>query len=542
MAASFFSLNLFSQQDYYISELNGNDGNDGLTIQTAWKTIQNLPTNLVSGSSVLFERGGIYRGEIYYGSNKANGVTFGAYGSGNKPKLKGSVRITGWIPTVHPSLGSNVYEADVSGLLYDTSNGIQHLFVDDKIATIARYPNVSSPKEVNWLTVEANTGSTSFSDSELANYGKPDGYWIGATLRIRSYSWSFRVGEITGYNSSNGKITSSILSNQKPEWGYFIDGKLEELDYPGEWFFDDVAQKIYYYPLIGHNPNNLLIEGATYNNVVKISGCNNVEIENVALDQCLNAALSLSMNASMLVKNCNMSNNNKGVSIYKCNDFIMEDSELIDNYNESISVLAPSTFNVGFSEIRKNLIKNSGVYSGYAKRYDGIYSNAAISIFCNDYRYVENVIDSCGWNGINLKKDNNIIKNNIVKNALLLLNDGGAINISGGSDNNVIDGNILLNSFGNVDDGSNGWSSLTNQHRHPSYAQGLGSDSNPDGNIIINNTIANNQYWGIRMNNFKNSTVSNNIVYGNSDQIVVQDHKTASFGHTITNNVCYSLN
>lgn len=68
---------------YYIS-YRGSDENDGLSPQNPWKTLTKLSysnAQLRNGDAVLFERGGVYRGNI----GCVNGVTYGAYGSGDKP-------------------------------------------------------------------------------------------------------------------------------------------------------------------------------------------------------------------------------------------------------------------------------------------------------------------------------------------------------------------------------------------------------------------------------------------------------------------------
>ena len=71
---------------YYVSN-SGNDSNDGKTPATAWKTLNKVNSaRLAVGSYVCFERGGIFRGKL---TAKA-GVTYTAYGTGDKPKLYGS--------------------------------------------------------------------------------------------------------------------------------------------------------------------------------------------------------------------------------------------------------------------------------------------------------------------------------------------------------------------------------------------------------------------------------------------------------------------
>ncbi|MBE6787116.1 MAG: hypothetical protein E7537_02075 [Ruminococcaceae bacterium] len=68
---------------YYVSN-NGDDNNDGLTPKTAWKTLNKVTTaNLNEGDGVFFERGNLFRGKF----TAQNGVTYSAYGQGEKPKF-----------------------------------------------------------------------------------------------------------------------------------------------------------------------------------------------------------------------------------------------------------------------------------------------------------------------------------------------------------------------------------------------------------------------------------------------------------------------
>ncbi|MBE9561917.1 MAG: hypothetical protein IMF12_03495, partial [Proteobacteria bacterium] len=253
---------------YYISGLTGNDANDGNSEATAWQTIDKLSnTKLEDNSSVLFKRGETFRGAV---STKAypKEIRYDAYGTGANPIIAGSVQITNWQP-----FDKNIYVADVSSFITEDKKGnentIEHLFVNSELMTIARYPNVNSPADKNWLKVGATAGTDSFTDPQLIAYNKPKNYWKDATLRIRTYSWYYKVFPITGYD--NGKITAKGLGKQLPEWGYFLDGKLEELDYPGEWYYDAETKKVYLYPKSGINPNDALIEGATYDIGIHIS-------------------------------------------------------------------------------------------------------------------------------------------------------------------------------------------------------------------------------------------------------------------------------
>jgi len=74
---------------YYVSSLNGNDKNDGLSPETAWKTLDRVTVKqkktIVAGDVVAFERGSVFwtiSGDPFCGKS---GVTYTAYGEGEKP-------------------------------------------------------------------------------------------------------------------------------------------------------------------------------------------------------------------------------------------------------------------------------------------------------------------------------------------------------------------------------------------------------------------------------------------------------------------------
>lgn len=76
----------FPGQAYYVSN-DGDDTNDGKTPETAWATLERVNNAwLQPGDAVLFERGGMWRGHLY----GWKGVTYSAYGTGEKPRIYGS--------------------------------------------------------------------------------------------------------------------------------------------------------------------------------------------------------------------------------------------------------------------------------------------------------------------------------------------------------------------------------------------------------------------------------------------------------------------
>lgn len=73
---------------YYVSA-EGDDGNDGLTPETPWRTAAKVnEASLQPGDGVFFRRGDIWRMDMI--ANNQEGVTYSAYGEGAKPAFYGS--------------------------------------------------------------------------------------------------------------------------------------------------------------------------------------------------------------------------------------------------------------------------------------------------------------------------------------------------------------------------------------------------------------------------------------------------------------------
>lgn len=71
---------------YYVS-MQGDDANDGKTPETAWASLEMVNTaDLSRGDSVRFQRGGIWRGQLW----AQEGVSYCAYGKGEKPRIYAS--------------------------------------------------------------------------------------------------------------------------------------------------------------------------------------------------------------------------------------------------------------------------------------------------------------------------------------------------------------------------------------------------------------------------------------------------------------------
>jgi len=90
------TINIAQAATYYVSQ-SGSDSNTSelaKSIDTPWQTISRVNyANLQPGDSVLFKRGDIFRGNLIPQSGSSAGyITYGAYSTGDKPKILGSIK------------------------------------------------------------------------------------------------------------------------------------------------------------------------------------------------------------------------------------------------------------------------------------------------------------------------------------------------------------------------------------------------------------------------------------------------------------------
>ncbi len=106
---------------YYISA-EGDDANDGLSPKTPKKTYAALRGSLKAGDAVLFRRGDIFRGQQVIVSD----VSYGAYGSGIKPRFYGSIngKEGEWKPTATKGVYEYSKVVKYANIIFDNGKAI----------------------------------------------------------------------------------------------------------------------------------------------------------------------------------------------------------------------------------------------------------------------------------------------------------------------------------------------------------------------------------------------------------------------------------
>ncbi|MGD0336882.1 MAG: Ig-like domain-containing protein [Candidatus Omnitrophota bacterium] len=184
---------------YYVDSQAGSDTNDGLSESTPLQTISKVNTLvLYPGDSVLFKSGEIWREQLIPQSGSAGSgyITYGAYGTGDLPKLLGSIQkisTSDWVDE-----GNNLWSvspdwsapSSQTKLLchFNGTNGATNYTSDDangRTATFSGSAQLSTAQKefgsASILLASATSDYISFPDSDDFAFGSGDfciDFWV----------------------------------------------------------------------------------------------------------------------------------------------------------------------------------------------------------------------------------------------------------------------------------------------------------------------------------------------------------------------------
>ena len=174
---------------YYVSNT-GDDNSDGRSPQTAWRSLEKVNAqSFDKGSVVLFERGGEWRGKVMCRS----GVTYSAYGEGEKPLFIGSKK-----NYADPSLWERTNDPRIwvcTEKLYDV--GI--IAIDHRIRFTENFGNNSDIVAIKRLDKCLYNDLEFYSDLETNElffyslYGNPGQRFMSLEIGQRDHIFSIRT-------------------------------------------------------------------------------------------------------------------------------------------------------------------------------------------------------------------------------------------------------------------------------------------------------------------------------------------------------------
>jgi len=208
--------------------------------------------------------------------NETKRLVLQAY-PGECPVITGSVLLSAnWTP----------YRDGIMKTKISPSFSLDMLVVDGKIRPMARYPDYDS------TAVRFNgTSADATSPSRVKTWKNPVGGFLHA---MHSADWGDFHYRITGKDEEGNLTTEGGWQNNRQSGlsrdNRMVENIFEELDTPGEWYFNKPESTLYYYPMPDEDIRNAKFEAPQLKHLIELRGTErnpvrNITIQNIELTQ-----------------------------------------------------------------------------------------------------------------------------------------------------------------------------------------------------------------------------------------------------------------
>jgi len=184
-----------------------------------------------------------------------------------------------WIP-----FRDGIFVCDVpEGTIMD------QLFINNKRQEMARFPNSKPGKNVFdcWTlshTTVADPENDPLSKNRIEKWENPSGAYLHAMHRAL---WGGMHYLVKGKNRDGTLDLEGGWQNNRPDRMHvkyrFIEHVFEELDAPGEWFFNEKESKLYFYPGEGQDIHQAMVETATLRHLLEFNGSKEKPVKHIHL-------------------------------------------------------------------------------------------------------------------------------------------------------------------------------------------------------------------------------------------------------------------
>ena len=543
--------------DLWVDTVHGDDGHDGSSAATALRTLQKA-ADLAGPGTTVHVLPGVYRETVQpvWDGSAAEPVHYRAENGPGTVALRGSEPAASltWTRLSANSIGlppgvdpSNLYYADLAAWDLDETPRFVVALDDAGAVTarlpLAREPDWSVPTEWKyhelWWAAEGGWGVAGCdppSDEDSQNCDRawrskyqltdrsddddPAGIEAGNLSTLGDLSGATLVAldtlqghytyrrAIVDHDVAQGRITVDQACEHDPGsdnpglgWGtkYYVEGKPNLLDSPGEWWYDAAGERLYLWPLQSGNPATMNIEISRRRSGFDLKNRSYIVLDGLTVELYNQNAIQLfngydEKSYGNTLRNVTLRYTNRGVSI---NQTVYPDScptDIIDGFTLENSEIAHADTNAlslnewWGSRTEADTFTHSGVINtlirGNEMHHLGFRSdeNNAIGIrlqFANQLRFEENHIHHVAQNGMHLSRSiiqspnsygfapeeikigEILIKDNVFEHACQLNADCGGLKLWGNPPDQHVFRDLLIT--GNVFRYNLGWTHVAEQ-------------------------------------------------------------------------------
>lgn len=440
--------------------------------------------------------------------------------TGTNSTLIGAPKVTGWQRHV-----GEIVKADVSKLL-PTGFLPRQLLCDGERQILARHPNFDAKEPLY--------GGWAFVD-EFGPKGAPEGHEWKRTLFVKpqdvrkwalpedveidifaQYGWWNFIEPVASLDPATRLLTlkKDCAYDLHPHNRYHFQNALEELDAPGEWFYDKHAGTLYFWAACGADillcppknaDRNVCVTLPVLDSLIKVRpGARNITIRGLTLTGCHGSAITFERAEDCLVEKCTITK----VGAFHGSGVGVSDGKNVRIARCEISFTGSNGVSLSGGD-RRTLTGPGHVVEDCHIHHMGVFNKNACGVALYG---VDNSVRHCHIHdgprmGVQMSGNKLVVEYNHLHHLCLETQDGGAI-YTGGRD--------WISSRGsrwryNLIHDIVGCGQEAGGLKHPWFTFGLYPDDNTGGLDIIGNIVFRVAHTPIHLHNARDCLVENNI-------------------------------
>lgn len=250
------------------------------------------------------------------GTEKAQ-ITYRALGN-EIVRLIGGVPVKGFKPYKGEILQANVSDLGLARLPRDAGDRMRgwapsfELFFRGQRQELARWPNrqPGDPRGGEWAFI-ADVGLRG-SRTRFKYTGNHPARWQRPKEgQVHVWPWYDWFDEFIGIDSIDAERHEIALAEEahhllKPGRRFYVRNVFEELDAPGEWYFDRMTQTLYFWPPSPPANGDLVV--STLKNIVTLQDTTNVTVRGFTIEACRGDAVRVLGGAHNTISGCTVRN------------------------------------------------------------------------------------------------------------------------------------------------------------------------------------------------------------------------------------------
>lgn len=478
--------------DFYVNSTGGSLTGNGLSNQTAFRDLSQLPLDNLTGNTTVYLRCGSVWYETLSVKNielREDSLTITSYGNdcdaNNLPVIDGGFPLTDWTQTSSDSQGATFKTRSHKAAGYSLMT-TQLINSDSRDRyTLARFPNKSegdsAMRVITHNSVDVDPRQTS--EHYFIDRDETTPFWstnsslnpVGAELHIRSRNWRLQDRVVTHFDENEGElgwfeeepvtdiendylaIEQAVIKGDcdsciSSGYSYYLSNMAWMMDEIGEWYQQRESKSIFI-KTDGTAPADGSIVAAVRDHGIEVEQQGNLSISNITIRNTRYEALRIESSYNYAIENLAINEpGSSGIWIasFQPSAPMITTNRISNNKIENVSAAGIIVERNRSTELTIDddwsTIIEGNFISGVGNQ---DYANPEANELQINYAGRFNHFDHKGV-GIALNQDKNyFVNNNVIENTAYT-----AIEITGKTPNPVVTNNRITNFCNSLDDGA----------------------------------------------------------------------------------------